>query len=141
MLFRSRQDFSGREVVASGVTGAAPILPGGGVLKPLANIAMQGAGGVAGEAVRTGEFKPEAGIVPAGLTTLFQVPGAVSAAVQKGFGSAAERAATVEKIGEGVKPTFGQAMPRFAGLESRIESRAGMPPGTGPLAEIGRAHV
>ena len=136
-LFGLRQDFSGREVAASGVTGAAPILPGGGVLKPMANIAMQGAGSVAGEAVRTGEFKPEAGIVPAALTTLFQVPGAISTAAEKGFGRAAERAATVERIGEGVEPTFGQAMPRFAGLESRIESRAGMAPVTEQIARQG----
>jgi hypothetical protein len=136
-LFGIRQDVSGREIAASAVTGAAPIIPGGGFLKPLANIAMQGAGGVAGEAVRTGEFEPGAGIVPAALTAGFQIPGAIAGRAGAGFERAAERAATVERIGEGVQPTFGQAMPRFAGLESRIESRAGMPPITEQLARQG----
>lgn len=136
-LFGRREDYSGREMVAAGVTGAAPILPGGGITKPLANIAMQGAGGVAGEAVRTGEFKPEAGLLPAALTAGFQIPGAVAGRTGAGFERAAERAATVERIGEGVQPTFGQAMPRFAGLESRIESRAGMRPITEQLAQQG----
>lgn len=136
-LFGRREEYSGREMAAAGVTGAAPILPGGGILKPLANIAMQGAGGVAGEAVRTEEFKPEAGLLPAALTAGFQIPGAVAGRTGAGFERAAERAATVERIGEGVQPTFGQAMPRFAGLESRIESRAGMRPITEQLAQQG----
>ena len=136
-LFGRREEYSGREMAAAGVTGAAPIFPGGGILKPLANIAMQGAGGVAGEAVRTGEFKPEAALIPAALTAGFQIPGAVAGRTGAGFERAAERAATVERIGEGVQPTFGQAMPRFAGLESRIESRAGMRPITEQLAQQG----
>lgn len=136
-LFGRREEYSGREMAAAGVTGAAPILPGGGILKPLANIAMQGAGGIAGEAVRAGEFKPESGLLPAALTAGFQIPGAVAARTGAGFERAAERAATVERIGEGVQPTFGQAMPRFAGLESRIESRAGMRPITEQLAQQG----
>lgn len=136
-LLGQRQEFSAREMAAAGAMGAAPILRGGGVLRPAANIAMQGAGGVAGEAVRTGEFRPEAGLLPAAFTAGFQIPGAVAGRTGAGFERAAERAATVERIGEGVQPTFGQAMPRFAGLESRIESRAGMRPITEQLAQQG----
>lgn len=136
-LLGQRQEYSAREMAAAGAMGAAPILRGGGVLKPTANIVMQGAGGVAGEAVRTGEFRPEAGLLPAAFTAGFQIPGAVAGRTGAGFERAAERASTVERIGEGVQPTFGQAMPRFAGLESRIESRAGMRPITEQLAQQG----
>ena len=136
-MFGKRESYSLNEIAAAGGTGAVPILPGGGVVKPIANIAMQGAGGVAGEAIRTGEFSPSEGIVPAALTSLFQVPGAVAGRVGAGFERAGQRAETVEKIGEGVQPTFGQAMPRFAGLEARIESRAGMTPLTEQIARQG----
>ena len=103
-MFGKRESYSLNEIAAAGGTGAVPILPGGGVVKPIANIAMQGAGGVAGEAIRTGEFSPSEGIVPAALTSLFQVPGAVAGRVGAGFERAGQRAETVEKIGEGVQP-------------------------------------
>ena len=136
-MFGKRENYSLNEIVAAGASGAAPVLKGGGIVKPLLNIAMQGTGGVAAEAVRTGEFNPSAGIIPAALTGAFQIPGAVAGKFGAGFERAAERAKTIENIGEGVEPTFGQAIPRFAGLESRIESRAGKTALTDQIAKQG----
>ena len=136
-MFGRRENYSLNEIAAAGALGAAPILKGGGIVKPLLNVAMQGTGGVVGEAVRTGEFDPSASIIPAALTAAFQVPGAVSGRFGSGFERAAQKAETIENIGAGVEPTFGQAIPRFAGLESRIESRAGKTALTEQIAKQG----
>lgn len=119
-----RQEYSGKELVASGVQGAIPVMQGGGILRGVGNVAMQTAGGMGAEAIRTGgENVLSGGIIPGAISAAGQTVGGVAGRLGKIASGAAERASTLEKIG--ATPTFGQAVPSMAAMEARVSSRVG----------------
>jgi hypothetical protein len=120
----SRQEMSGREVVASGVQGSVPVTRGAGILRGIGNVAMQTGGGMAAEAIRTeGENVLSGGVIPGAISAVTESAGGVARGLGALAGRAAERAVPLEKIG--VTPTLGQVMPSMAALETRVSSRAG----------------
>lgn len=119
-----REGYDPKEIAASTTQGAIPSIPGSGFGRAAANVGAQSAGGMAAEAIRTeGENVVSGALLPGGITAAAQGVGGLARVAGRTFGNAAERAATIEKMG--AQPTFGQAMPAFAGLESRVESKIG----------------
>ena len=121
-----------REIVGAGIRGAAPVLPGGGAAKALANIGMAGAGGAIGGTVEgrvkgVGDVVKEAAYA-ASLPVAGELVGAVVRARGKRLGEMADVAQDIERIGPDVKATFGQARPQYAGVEQRVASRIGGSP-------------
>lgn len=120
----SRQEMDPKEIAATTLQSAVPVVSGGGIARGIGNVAMQAGGGMAAEAIRTeGENFASGALIPGGVSALTQTVGGVA----RGLGGIASRAAarseTLEKIG--AKPTFGQAMPSMAAMEARVSSRVG----------------
>jgi hypothetical protein len=121
-----------REIAGAAIRGAAPVLPGGGAAKALANIGMAGAGGAIGGTVEgrvkgVGDVVKEAAYA-ASIPVAGELVGAVVRARGKRLGEMADVAQDIERIGPGVKATFGQARPQYAGVEQRVASRIGGSP-------------
>jgi hypothetical protein len=123
-MFGRRENYSLKQIIAAGVGGAAPVVPGAGILKSIGNVASQASGGMLAKAIETeGTNVLSGATIPALISTGTQIASGVAGRFGGAFGRAAERAQDIEKIG--VEPTFGQTMPGFAGMEARVTSRAG----------------
>lgn len=120
----SRQEMDPKEIAATTLQSAVPVVSGGGIARGIGNVAMQAGGGMAAEAIRTeGENFASGALIPGGVSALTQTVGGVARGLGGIASRAAERSATLEKIG--AKPTFGQAMPSMAAMEARVSSRVG----------------
>jgi hypothetical protein len=119
-----------REELAAGIESAVP--PTKGTLAGLRYALGAGAAGLTGAGVR-GDINKETVLrdvgVYGGIPTLgglffggtkSAIEGAKSQAIR-----GQQAAQDIERIGPGVVPTFGQALPEYAGLEARISSKAG----------------
>lgn len=122
----AREEIEPREVAASTIQSAIPVIPGGGIARAIGSTALQAAGGAAAQGIRTGGEEYISGAyIPAAVSGVGQAVGALGRGVQSIGHGAAQRAEAIEKIGPGVQPTLGQAIPQLAALESRIESKIG----------------
>lgn len=120
----SRQEMDPKEIAATTLQSAVPVVSGGGIARGIGNVAMQAGGGMAAEAIRTeGENFASGALVPGGVSALTQTVGGVARGLGGIASRAAARSATLEKIG--TTPTFGQAMPSMAAMEARVSSRVG----------------
>jgi len=121
-----------REIAGAAIRGAVPVLRGGGAARGFANIGMAGAGGAVGGTVE-GRVKGASdavkeALIAASLPVAGEVVGGVLRARGKRLGEMADVAEDIERIGPGVKATFGQARPQYAGMEQRVASRIGGSP-------------
>lgn len=118
-------EYRPRQIAGAALRGASPLVKGA----PIINTMIAGGSGVAGgvaEGKTSGmEMLSEAAksAIPVGfLQTLSGTLGANRARLTGGI----VRAQDIEKIAPGqITPTFGQAFPEFAGLESRVASQTG----------------
>ena len=119
-----------REELAAGIESAVP--PTKGTLAGLRYALGTGAAGLTGAGVRGDISKDTAmrdvavyGGIPA-VTGLALGTGQSFIDKWKNQALRGQRAAEeIEKIGPGVVPTFGQALPEYAGLEARVSSQVG----------------
>ena len=123
-MFGKRENYSLNEIVAAGASGAAPVIPGSGILKSIGNVALQAGGGMAARGIATeGKSVLGGATIPASISAVTQLGAGFAGRFGGAFGRAAERAQEIEKLG--TQPTFGQTMPGFAGMEARVASRIG----------------
>lgn len=118
-----------KETVAGGVESMVPGFKGGYL--PLKTGLASGGASLAGAEIR-GELEPD---YISGLLKYGAVPtvlGGTAGTLQMGlgglsreFGEGAKAAEEIERIGPGVKPTLGQSIRKYAGLESRVAAQVG----------------
>lgn len=117
-----------KETIAGGVESMVPGFKG--AYLPLKTGAAAGGAGLASAAIR-GELEPtliselKYGAAP---TALGVGAGALQSSLgkfAKGAAEGAKAAEEIERIGPGVKPTLGQSIRKYAGLEARVSSQVG----------------
>lgn len=119
-----------RELGAAGVEGMVPGFKGRYL--PFKYAGAAGAAGLTSAAIRD-ELSKESPIrdtlVKGGVPAIVGgIGGAVQSALRGGVKraeQAAQAAEEIEAIGPGVRATFGQALPRYSGLEARVSSQVG----------------
>lgn len=118
-------EYRPRQIAGAALRGASPLMKGAPIVNTLIAAGSGVAGGVAEGKTGGMEMLSEAAksAIPVGfLQTLSGTLGANRARLTGGI----VRAQDIEKIAPGqITPTFGQAFPEFAGLESRVASQTG----------------